>query len=451
MNKKETPIHRYGRYLLTLASQFTKHYFYSYFWIIGTLLFAALFQTITLWGWGACAIFSLFTGSMVLCSKIAKVEKALESIPLNYPDTYGKPRWIVDEKCFLNSDILRITSGGFTANDFQPFIGQLAVRLEQPIREIRQPLASSRILEIVLKRSDVPRILHFSELSLNALAQGEFYVGKNDVGLEKLSLAKMTHMLVAGQTGGGKTQFLKQFMATILSHTRYSHVMLIDMKGGIDFQNFSDLPNFEMATTYEKADALLDAVIELYDQRISYLLKKKKEKWTEFNYKDIASDESLKGKPTGPVVVVVDELAELSRKATKSAANSELQEKLASIARLARSTGIHLVLGTQRPDKRVIDMQGKANLQTRVCFAVTSVTDSNIVIGNMMASTIGKNPGRAVFQNDGTKVLQTPLISNSDLDALLIPTKAKLEAKTKVNKLLAAESGGAVRVLSPIK
>ena len=426
MSQKNAPVNRFPRYLGVFVGQFFKNYQFAYFWTIGSLLFGALFGSVHIWSWFISIIFSLLVGITGIGSVVGPVEKALESIPLSYPDAYGKPKWIIDEIHPAKSEIYRITSGGFTAEDFKPFMGQLAVRIGQPIREIRQPASDKRVLELVLKHSDVPRLLSFSELALSSLAQGEFFVGKSDDGIEKLSLANMIHLLVAGQTGGGKTQFLRQLMATVLGQTRYAHIALVDMKGGIDFQSFLGLSNFEIATSYESAENLLDAVNSLFEERKSYLLKKNKTKWSDFSVKELSRDEALSGKPIGPILVIVDEMAELSKKATEKSSNSDLQEKIATIARLARFAGIHLILGTQRPDKNVIHMQSKDNIPTRICFSVPSVTASNLVIGNMMASTIGKNPGRAVFQFDGNKVVQTPLIGSTELDQLVAKTKERL-------------------------
>jgi S-DNA-T family DNA segregation ATPase FtsK/SpoIIIE len=122
-------------------------------------------------------------------------------------------------------------------------------------------------------------------------------------------------------------------------------------------------------------------------------------------------------------------VAELTRKATEKAAKSDLQEKIASLARLARFTGIHLVLGTQRPSKDVIHMQSKDNLPTRICFTVPSVAASTLVIGDMMASTLGGHPGRAIYQAGTSKVIQTPLLENAELDSLMKALKEKLQAQ----------------------
>ncbi|MDR3607568.1 MAG: hypothetical protein P4M08_09325 [Oligoflexia bacterium] len=99
-------------------------------------------------------------------------------------------------------------------------------------------------------------------------------------------------------------------------------------------------------------------------------------------------------------------------------------------------TAIHLVLGTQRPDKNTIDMQSKDNLPTRICFSVPSVTASTLVIGDMTASTLGNHPGRAVYQLSGSKLVQAPLISNPRLDTLLGQQTEMLKQAHYERKLL---------------
>jgi S-DNA-T family DNA segregation ATPase FtsK/SpoIIIE len=179
-------------------------------------------------------------------------------------------------------------------------------------------------------------------------------------------------------------------------------------------------------TNHSDATDLFDECINLFEKRRDYLIQKNKTEWSEFSIKELENEKEFKGIPIGRVVIVVDELAELSKKATEKSAKSELQEKIATIARLARVTGIHLVLGTQRPDKSTVDMQSKDNLPTRVCFSVPSVSASTLVIGDMTASTLGGHSGRAVFQRSGNKIVQAPLIKRQEVDDLMKSLKERL-------------------------
>lgn len=274
------------------------------------------------------------------------------------------------------------------------------------------------------------------------LKLGEFFVGQSDDGLERLSLAEMVHLLIAGQTGAGKTQFMRQVLATVLTRTRHSHVCLIDMKGGIDYQHFLPSPNFELARSYEAAESVLASAQALFEKRRDYLLKKQKAQWKDLSMKELDQEKAFTDLPIGPVVIAVDELAELSKRATEKAAQSDLQEKIASLARLARFTGIHLILGTQRPDKSTLNMQSKDNLPSRVCFSVPSVAASNLVIGDMSASTLGNRPGRAVYRFRDSKIIQTPLLGNPFLTQMMEVHAEKMKQLQYRRRLSYMEEAG---------
>ncbi len=415
-----------GRYFGIFLSQVVQNREYAYFLAVATLLDIGLMTVVQPWGWFLVGLLNLFIGLVAIGSVVRKVEKAFETLGLDYEKGYGTPQWIIDGKYPASQEIIRIHAAGYGPADYEKYLGHIAARLNQPVKEIRKPSCNKSVLEVVLKRSHLPEVLRYSDLPLGELRPGEFYLGKTDESFEKLSLKQMVHMLVAGQTGAGKTQFLRQFIATVLERCRESYVALIDMKGGIDFQTFFDVPNFKLVSKYSDAEELLTEVITLFEARKELLLLKKKTNWSEFQLKDLEHEPSMAGRPIGPVVVVVDELAELSKRASERSSKSTLQEKLATLARLSRFTGIHLVLGTQRPDKGTLDMQSKDNLPTRVCFSVPSVTASTLVVGDMSASTLGNIPGRAIFQLSGTKVLQTPLIENPELKEMMDTLSARL-------------------------
>ena len=417
--QKKTPIESFYRYFGVLLKQSIENREYFYFWTLATMIDVAAAETIKPWAWLGIALANLLVGLLAIRKLVRPVDQAFQSIGLDYERGYGKPKWLVDGKYPAAQEIIRVNAAGYGAQDYEKHIGHLSARLGQPIKEIRKPSVSAPVVEVVLKRSHLPESLSYGDLPMGDLQSGNFFVGKTDDVFERLSLKNMVHMLVAGQTGAGKTQFIRQFMATILTHTRESFVTLVDMKGGIDFQSFMDVPNFRLVTSYDDAEILLAEVIELFEARKALLLFKKKTNWAEMKLTDLENEPSMKDKPIGPVVVVVDELAELSKRATERSSKSPLQDRIATLARLARFAGIHLVLGTQRPDKSTLDMQSKDNLPTRICFSVPSITASTLVIGDMSASTLGNIPGRAIFQLSGNKVVQTPLLGNAELDEML--------------------------------
>lgn len=422
-----TPLRRFIRYNGILFRQLFANREYFYFWIIATLCGVAYLESPSPYVWGLVGLANWNISVAAVGSVVRPIDKALESISLDYQTGYGLPTWIVEGKYPAAQDKICFNAAGYAAQDFEKFSAQISSRLSQPIKEIRKPFANSPRIEIVFRRSNIPSTLEFKNLPIGDLKPGEFFMGQSDDGLERLTLAQMIHMLVGGQTGSGKTQFLRQLLASLLSQTRDIHVCLTDMKGGIDFQQFRDLPNFELATSYEEADQLLDRLLKLFEIRRDFLIEKRKANWSELIARDLKGEKALRGYPTGYVVAMVDELGELSKKATEKAAKSDLQEKIATLARLARVTGIHLILGTQRPSKDVVSMQSKDNLPSRICFSVPSVAASTLVVGDMSASNLGNLPGRAVFQLQGTKIIQSPLITNGEIEKLMDSLRERLK------------------------
>ena len=120
--------------------------------------------------------------------------------------------------------------------------------------------------------------------------------------------------------------------------------------------------------------------------------------------------------------MVIDEIAELFL-AGAGRNVKDIQTARATVSKLARqgrAVGIHLILGTQRPDARALDTQIKANLPGKVCFQMADVASSMVVLGNGRARNLPGIPGRAIWQR-GLKMfeMQTPYLDPSEVDALL--------------------------------
>jgi hypothetical protein len=221
-----------SRYSHVFFRQITENREYLYFWLLATMMDIAMIEAIKPWSWLLISTINLVIGLIAIGTVVRPVDKAFESIGLDYSKGYGKPHWIVDGKYPLSQDILRVNAAGYTPADYERYIGQLASRLNQPIKEIRKPSAHTPVIEVVLRRSHLPQTLAFKELPLGELKPGEFFLGKSDDAFERLSLKSMIHMLVAGQTGAGKTQFLRQFMATLLTTKKSQRLSVLNCSSG---------------------------------------------------------------------------------------------------------------------------------------------------------------------------------------------------------------------------
>ena len=201
-------------------------------------------------------------------------------------------------------------------------------------------------------------------------------LGKDIAGAPILcNLAKMPHLLIAGATGSGKSVCINTIINSLLYRCSPKEVrmILVDPKV-VELQCYNGIPHLliPVVTDPKKAAGALQwAVFEMM---------KRYKLFSEHGVKDLAGynalarqDEELKTMPT--VVVVIDELADLMLVAAK-----EVEESICRVAQMGRAAGMHLVIATQRPSSDVITGLMKANIPSRIAFAVASSLESRIIL-----------------------------------------------------------------------
>ncbi len=189
------------------------------------------------------------------------------------------------------------------------------------------------------------------------------------------ALEEQPHMLVAGATGTGKTIFLNALILSMLYKSTPEHLRLImvDPKR-VEFQNYNNIPHL-LCPVINDAQKTINAL-----QWLAKEMERRFEVFSEISARNIKSYNSNKavitdGKVLPYIVLVVDELADLM-----AAKGKELEAGIVRLAQMARATGIHLVLATQRPSVEVITGLIKANISSRISFQVASQIDSRTVI-----------------------------------------------------------------------
>lgn len=185
------------------------------------------------------------------------------------------------------------------------------------------------------------------------------------------NLSKMPHVLIAGTTGSGKSVLINTWIASLLCRTTPSEVRMI----------LVDPKRVEL-TTYNGIPHLLTPVIVEIDQILSALkwaiaeMERRYKQFAEVGVRNIDGYNELSGFQALPyIVILVDELADLM-----SYAPVEVEESICRLAQMARATGIHLVVATQRPSVDVITGLLKANIPSRIAFNVSSMVDSRVII-----------------------------------------------------------------------
>jgi S-DNA-T family DNA segregation ATPase FtsK/SpoIIIE len=208
-------------------------------------------------------------------------------------------------------------------------------------------------------------------------------------------LGEMPHLLIAGATGSGKSVCINSLLVSILTRARPNEVKMILMDPKrIELSFFNDLPHLltPVVTNPKRAAIVLAWAVGEMEDRFKVL--------AEVGARNINSYNANFGSRTEPmpyIVIVVDELADLMM-----AAPSEVEDAICRIAQMARAVGIHLVIATQRPSVDIITGLIKANITSRIAFAVSSQTDSRVILDTAGAEKlVGK--GDMLFIDAGSK------------------------------------------------
>lgn len=303
----------------------------------------------------------------------------------------------------------------------------IALRLAAMSVRIEAPIPGKAAVGVEIPNEKVETV-HLRDVLESAEARKS--VSKVAVGLGKdnsgryivADIAKMPHVLIAGQTGSGKSVCINSIISSILYRATPDEVrlILIDPKV-VELSIYNDIPHLvcPVVTDCKKAASALDWAVAEMSMRYK--------KFAERGVRDIKGYNKalLPGEKIMPqMVIVIDELADLMM-----VAPGEVEDSICRLAQLARAAGMHLVIATQRPSVNVITGTIKANIPTRIAFSVASQIDSRTMIDHGGAEKLLGN-GDMLFVPSGINKpmrVQGAWISDEEVHAVVSYIKERSE------------------------
>lgn len=324
---------------------------------------------------------------------------------------------------------------GVRVNRISNLADDLALALAAKDVRIEAPIPGKSLVGIEVPNTEVAMV-PFRELWEQSKTDPakllEIPLGKAVNGtVRSFDLTRMPHLLVAGSTGSGKSVAVNGIISSILMKASPDQVkfMMIDPKM-VELSVYNDIPHLliPVVTNPRKAARALQKVVDEMEKRYELFsqvgvrnLEGYNAKVEEFNSR---SDE--KQIPLPLIVVIVDELADLMMVASK-----EVEDAIIRLGQKARAAGIHMILATQRPSVDVISGLIKANVPSRVAFAVASGTDSRTILGeNGAEKLLGR--GDMLFHPIGESApmrLQGSFISDDDVERIVHFVKDQADAE----------------------
>ena len=323
---------------------------------------------------------------------------------------------------------------GVRVNRISNLADDLALALAAKDVRIEAPIPGKSLVGIEVPNSEVATVT-FRELweqsKTDASKLLEIPLGKAVNGsVRSFDLAKMPHLLVAGSTGSGKSVAVNGIIASILMKARPDEVkfMMVDPKM-VELSVYNDIPHLliPVVTNPRKASRALQKVVDEKENRYELFSKVGARNIAGYNAKvaEYNAQSEYKQVPLPLIVVIVDELADLMMVASK-----EVEDAIIRLGQKARAAGIHMILATQRPSVDVISGLIKANVPSRIAFAVSSGTDSRTILDENGAEKLlgrGDMLFKPIDENHPVR-LQGSFISDEDVERIVAFVKNQAEA-----------------------
>ncbi len=348
---------------------------------------------------------------------------ALFGVPADFEGAYKGPSvtqylikpGYVDRKVGSENQRIKVKVAKIAAlsNDLALALAAPSVRIEAPI-----PGTNYVGVEVPNLASNVVGLKELMESETFVEMKGRLRIalGEDVKGMPVVSdLARMPHLLIAGATGSGKSVCINSLIACLLlTHTPDSlRLLMVDPKM-VELSVYNDVPHLlsPVVVEVDKAAQVLFWAVKEMERRYSLFNKANARDLARYNAHLQKSGE----KPLPMIVVVVDEMADLMM-----AAPEEVEKHICRLAQMARAVGIHLIIATQRPSVDVITGLIKANFPARIAFAVTSQTDSRVILDIPGAERLLGRGDMLFMAPDASKLerIQGAFLSDDEINKLV--------------------------------
>lgn len=263
----------------------------------------------------------------------------------------------------------------------------LAMALRAQTIRIQAPIPGKDVVGIEIPNKSVDTIyikeIIDSQLFRESASPLTLVLGKDIVGKPFITdLKKLPHLLIAGTTGSGKSVGINAMILSLLykNSPDQLRLMMIDPKM-LEFSIYNDIPHLLTPVITKPKEAIVALSNMVYEMERRYRLMSETRTKNIENYNEKASKENLEKLPY--IVVIIDELADLMMTSGK-----DVEHSIARLAQMARASGIHLIVATQRPSVDVVTGLIKANLPSRISYKVGQKVDSKIILDAMGAESL---------------------------------------------------------------
>ncbi|MDY3776326.1 MAG: DNA translocase FtsK [Campylobacter sp.] len=341
----------------------------------------------------------------------------------------------------IDGDVIRTYSGPVvTTFEFKPapnvpvrkilnLQDDLAMALRAQTIRIQAPIPGKDVVGIEIPNSDIETIylreVLESEIFSTAKSELTIALGKDIVGAPFVTdLKKLPHLLIAGTTGSGKSVGINAMLLSLLyrNSPQTLRLIMIDPKM-LEFSMYEGIPHLltPVITEAKKAVNVLENLVSEMERRYKLMAASKTKNIESYNAKM-----KEQGEASLPfIVVIIDELADLMMTSGK-----DVEFSIARLAQMARASGIHLIVATQRPSVDVVTGLIKANLPSRISYRVGQKIDSKVILDQLGAeSLLGR--GDMLFtppSSPGLVRLHAPFASEAEIETIVEFLKEQGEA-----------------------